>query len=186
MSELSNPHDKFFKETFSRPEIARDFLSNYLPSAVVASLDLDSLQLQSDSFIDPDLQALYSDLLYQVETRDGRASYVYLFLEHKSSSDPLTPFQLLRYLVRIWERALHEKVKQLPPVLPLVVYHGRGQWRIATDFGELFNGPEALRPYWPTFRYEVQDLGTYSKLVESEEWGVMSDSPLSTNHSPLS
>jgi hypothetical protein len=30
MSELRNPHDRFFRETFSRPEIARDFLQNYL------------------------------------------------------------------------------------------------------------------------------------------------------------
>jgi hypothetical protein len=27
MSDLGNPHDKFFKEAFSRPEVARDFLA---------------------------------------------------------------------------------------------------------------------------------------------------------------
>jgi len=118
--------------------------------------------LESDSFIDQDLQALYSDLLYQVETRTGQPSYIYLLLEHKSSPDPLTPFQLLRYLVRIWERTLRWKVKQFPPVVPLVVYHGRSRWHVATDFGELFNGPEPLRLYWPAFHYEIQDLGTYS------------------------
>lgn len=162
MNELTNPHDRFFKESFSRPEVARDFLSNYLPPAVVSNLDLNTLNLQSDSFIDPDLQAQYSDLLYQVETADGQPGFVYLLLEHKSNPDPLTPFQLLRYLVRIWERALRDKVKQLPPIIPLVIYHGRRRWRVATDFGELFKGAEALRPYWPTFRYEVQDLGVYS------------------------
>ena len=39
MSDLSNPHDRFFKETFSRIEVARDLLANYLPPEVVAILD---------------------------------------------------------------------------------------------------------------------------------------------------
>ena len=31
MREISNPHDSFFRETFSRIEIATDFLTAYLP-----------------------------------------------------------------------------------------------------------------------------------------------------------
>jgi predicted transposase YdaD len=46
MSELQNPHDRFFRETFSRLEVARDFLTEYLPSEVVAVLNLDTLELQ--------------------------------------------------------------------------------------------------------------------------------------------
>jgi predicted transposase YdaD len=55
MSELRNPHDLFFRETFSRLEVARDFLENYLPAEVVAALDLGTLKLQKDSFIDNEL-----------------------------------------------------------------------------------------------------------------------------------
>lgn len=60
-----------------------------------------------------------------------------------------------------WERDEQDKKRRLAPIIPLVVYHGRRRWRVATDFGELFPGPEALRPYWPAFRYELQDLGRY-------------------------
>lgn len=51
VNELSNPHDSFFKEIFSRPEVARDFLQNYLPPAVVEQLDMASLELRKDSFV---------------------------------------------------------------------------------------------------------------------------------------
>src|SRR5690606_5162606 len=51
---------------------------------------------------------------------------------------------------------------ELQPVVPVVVYHGRARWQIATDFTELFTGPIALRPYWPSFRYELRDLSQYS------------------------
>ncbi|MCA9973793.1 MAG: Rpn family recombination-promoting nuclease/putative transposase [Anaerolineales bacterium] len=161
MSDLSNPHDRFFKETFTRLEVARDFFAHYLPTAVVDVLDLDTLALQSGSFIDNDLQEQFADLLYQVDSHTGDTAYLYLLLEHKSYPDPDTPFQLLRYLVRIWERDRHDN-KTRCPILPIVVYHGRERWRVATDHGALFPGPEALRPYWPTFSYELQDLSAVS------------------------
>ncbi|HUM71800.1 MAG TPA: Rpn family recombination-promoting nuclease/putative transposase, partial [Chloroflexota bacterium] len=68
MPDLTNPHDRFFKETFGRIEVARDFFAHYLPETVTAVLDLDTLELQSGNFIDPDLQeqwrtaANFSDL----------------------------------------------------------------------------------------------------------------------------
>jgi predicted transposase YdaD len=37
---LTNPHDRFFKELFSRQEVAQDFMSHYLPPELVALLDL--------------------------------------------------------------------------------------------------------------------------------------------------
>ena len=104
MSDISNPHDKFFKETFTRLEVARDFFANYLPEGVTTVLNLDTLALQSGSFIDPDLQEQFADLLYRVALHDDSEAYLYILLEHKSYPDLQTPFQLLRYLVRIWER----------------------------------------------------------------------------------
>ena len=162
MSELRNPHDLFFRETFSRPEVARDFMTEYLPAKVVAVLDLNSLELQKDSFIDPELREHFSDLLYRVQQRDGNEANVYLLLEHKSSPDVQVALQLLRDMVRHWERAQREKVKPLPPIIPVVVYHGQEKWQISENFMGLFQGPEALRPYWPDFSYELQDLGRYS------------------------
>lgn len=157
MSDLTNPHDKFFKETFSQIEVARDFFVNYLPETVTAVIDLDTLALQPDSFIDTDLQEQFADLLYSVDLVDGQGAYLYALLEHKSYPDPDTPFQLLRYLVRIWERDRRNK-EPLRPIIPIVVYHGHAKWNIATNFADLFNGSEALRPYWPAFHYEIQDL----------------------------
>lgn len=49
MAELTNPHDRFFKETFSRLDVARDFFAHYLPPPVAQSLNLDTLALQYKS-----------------------------------------------------------------------------------------------------------------------------------------
>ena len=36
MPEITNPHDRFFKEVFARKEVAADFLRNYLSADVLA------------------------------------------------------------------------------------------------------------------------------------------------------
>ena len=166
MSDIQNPHDKFFKETFARPEVARDFLIHRLPPEVLNNLDLTSLQLQKDSFVDPALQEHFTDLLYQVALTNQKTGYIYLLFEHKSYPDRWTAFQLLRYMVHIWEQWHRERPDEpLPPVIPLVIYQGRVKWPFADKFAALFTGPESLRRYWPDFAFELTDL---SEVDESE------------------
>ncbi|MCG8353704.1 MAG: Rpn family recombination-promoting nuclease/putative transposase [Chloroflexales bacterium] len=162
MSEINHPHDHFFRSAFARPEVAHDFLRFYLPPPVVALLDLTTLELRPDSYIDDDLREHCTDLLYQTRRHDGADAYVYLLFEHKSAPDSLVAFQLLRYMVRIWEQILREAPPpKLPPIIPLVIYHGRVRWNVAPDFDALLDGPADLHPYGPAFRYELYDLSQY-------------------------
>jgi hypothetical protein len=71
-----HPHDSFFKELFSRPEAAKDFVRHYLPPEVVAVLELRSLTIAKDSFIDETLAEHYSDLLYRVQLKVGKEAYI--------------------------------------------------------------------------------------------------------------
>lgn len=123
-TELRNPHDRFFKEVWSRKDVGRDFLRHYLPAEVVGLLDLRSLGLSKESFIDEQLREHYSDMLYQLKLKDGTPVQVYVLLEHKRTPERSAPFQLLRYGVKIGERALAEGIDpaSLPPVIPVLVY----------------------------------------------------------------
>jgi predicted transposase/invertase (TIGR01784 family) len=118
--------------------------------------------LSKDTFIDDDLQEHFSDLLYRVRLYDQRDAYVYILLEHKSYPDPLVAAQLLRYMVRIWNAAMRlPRTKSLPPIIPVVLYHGDSRWNIAPNFGALVAAAEELRLYIPEFRYELVDLSAY-------------------------
>jgi hypothetical protein len=69
-------------------------------------------------------------------------------------------FQLLKYMVRIWER---ERVKQgttttLPIVIPVLFYHGTRKWRMPLDFASYFLSEEELSAHIPTFRPVMIDL----------------------------
>ncbi|MFN5916751.1 MAG: Rpn family recombination-promoting nuclease/putative transposase, partial [Planctomycetota bacterium] len=128
----------------------------------VSALDLDSLELQKDSFVDEELRESYSDLLYSVQLADQDGTrgqgQVYLLLEHKSQSDPMTCFQLLRYIVRIWEQRLR-KGQSLCPVFPLVVYHGSEAWSAPASLEEFIGGPRRLFEYGVRLAYPVLDIG---------------------------
>ncbi|MGH9835071.1 MAG: Rpn family recombination-promoting nuclease/putative transposase [Blastocatellia bacterium] len=165
MTEISNPHDKFFKATFGRLDVAADFLAHYLPPEVAAALDLTTLELTKDSFVDAELQEHFSDLLYRGRMKRGGAAYVYLLFEHKSAPEELVAFQLLRYKARIWEPLARGKAKKLPPIIPLVIYHGQRPWRIPRNFGALIEWGEAeqaLRKYVDEFEHLLLDLSAFS------------------------
>jgi predicted transposase YdaD len=159
VTQIHNPHDKFFQTVFGRKEWAQTFLAHHLPEPIVRLVDLSTLDLQSGSFVDPTLREHFTDLLYKAQLNDGKPSFLYILFEHKSYPERFASFQLLRYLVRIWERELREeKPTRLTPIFPLLVYHGEQPWNIPTNFAALVDAPAEWRAYVPDFNYALQDL----------------------------
>lgn len=161
---IHNPHDRFFRESFGRIEIARNYLEEYLPADLRRLLDLSEMTRQDGSFIDETMQAHQTDIIYQVRLHNGQRAYVYFLFEHKSYPDPQVAFQLLRYLVRFWEQQLKES-QMLAPIIPLVIYHGERVWQTPIDFFSRLGAPEGLRPYQPDFHYHLSD---FSHLSDEE------------------
>lgn len=158
---LSNPHDRFFRQVLSRQDVAADFLRHYLPPEAAALVNLSSVEPMADTFIDETLQAHYSDLLFAVRLNDNRPAAVYMLFEHKSYPDVRVAFQLLRYMVRIWER-WPKASGGLQPIIPLVVYHGQPEWRTPINLAGMYDGPGDLLAYFPDFRYWLVDLSQFS------------------------
>jgi predicted transposase/invertase (TIGR01784 family) len=164
MTTTPTPHDCFFRENFVRPAIARDFLAQTLPPALLAELDLDGLIISPDTFVTEALRKIYSDLIYQIPYR-GSILSVYLLFEHKSQPEHWVLLQLLRYIVASGElyRDQNPKAKRLPPIYPLVLYHGQKQWRAPARFHDLIDPlPEALKPFVPQFGYALHDISARS------------------------
>ena len=162
---IRSPHDPFAIQQFGRVENARSFFQSYLPPAIVAAADWASLELLRSRLVDGELRSHYPDLLYQVNL-GGNPAWIYLLFEHKSSTDPLTAWQLLREAVHIWHdwlaghpgAAPHE----FPPIIPMVLYHGDRTWTPAREFIDLVHLPDDLKPELspciPNFHYVLVDL----------------------------
>ena len=132
---LNQPHDKYFKATFGKVSFASDFLQSYLPKDLLNIIDMDTLEPQKDSYLDEQLKEQFTDLLFKTNIND-KEGYVYFLFEHKSYKDRMVIFQVLKYMIRIWETKIredNEKRKEtessvnenmeIPIIIPLVVYH---------------------------------------------------------------
>lgn len=119
----ATPHDAIFKTFLNHPATARDFLQLHLPASLQKLCDLKTLQLESGSFIEDDLRAYYSDVLWSLKTREGDG-YIYTIIEHQSSADAHMAFRLMRYAMAAMQRHLDAGHKTLPLVIPMLFYHG--------------------------------------------------------------
>jgi len=119
---INNPHDKFFRESFGRKDIAKSFIKEYLPQDLCKSLELKSLEISKDSYVDKEMSEHFSDIVYKINIL-GKSSFIYLLFEHKSYDDKLVHFQLLRNMVKIWEMFIKQNSKtgKLPQIIPLLI-----------------------------------------------------------------
>ena len=163
MSSQSGPHDAVFRRVLGEPANAASQLRATLPDGLVEWLDLDRLTRVPGNFVDATLRWRHSDLLFTAPLA-GREAFVYVLVEHQSSADPLMPFRMLRYVVRIWDRYLteHPEATRLPAVIPLVVYHNRRPWTSPVQVLDLLDlDPDvtgAAQDYLPRFRFLLDDL----------------------------
>ncbi|GAB2516187.1 Rpn family recombination-promoting nuclease/putative transposase [Spirosoma aerophilum] len=155
-----NPHDRFFKETFSQPEILIDFLNVFAPEDVRQRLDYATLTREVDTFTDEQLAEHFADLVFSVQY-GGQVIRLVLLLEHKSYTEEHPHFQINRYLLNLWESQLKQK-QPLTPILPVIVYHGNRRWKRRTVPDYFSPIDQTLLAYLPTFEYLLIDLSTLS------------------------
>ena len=164
MEKTNNPHDKLFKEIWSDPEAAKQFFAKHAPENILKHIDLNTLQIRKDSFVDESLEEFFSDMLYSASFGNNQG-YLYLLLEHKSWFDKNTPRQILQYMDKIWEQHAKETKETfpLPIVIPMILYHGEDRWTIGTNFASMFGDkvPGELKPYLPDFKYMLMDLSDF-------------------------
>ncbi|MCP4405650.1 MAG: Rpn family recombination-promoting nuclease/putative transposase [bacterium] len=157
-----NPHDAFFKEVFTRREVAIDFFRRYLPADILEQIEPETLEYRKDSFVDRELQEYYSDLLFKIDLSDSSTAYLYILLEHKSYQDKGTACQLLRYIGNIWDMAKkNEEDTRYPVVIPVVLYHGESGWRYGTSLQAVVSYPDSFTRFLPDFEYVLCDASAY-------------------------
>lgn len=145
MKTTPTPHDALFKQFLTHPETARDFLDVHLPPALHQACDLNTLRLESSSFIEEDLRAYYSDVLYSLKAGQSDG-YIYALIEHQSSPDRHMGFRLMRYAIAAMQRHLDADNDKLPLVIPILFYHGQvTPYPYPMNWLQEFSEPELAR-----------------------------------------
>lgn len=104
-------------------------LKDFLPSNISNELDFTHINVDKKSYLSEEYKDQYSDLV--VETRfKGNSEdpvFVYFLMEHKSYIPTRPAFQLLRYMVEQWYDLEKKGIlgSKLPPIFPILIYHGK-------------------------------------------------------------
>ncbi|MBD3316263.1 MAG: hypothetical protein GF344_10785 [Chitinivibrionales bacterium] len=160
---IHHPHDSFVRYSLGRVDIVASLVRDYLPADLVGGIDLESLEITKESYVDQDLASHYSDIVYRLRIA-GQEALIYLLFEHKSYSDQFAPYQLFTGIAmntmrhRVNREKAKESVFPLPVTVPVLLYHGAGEWPWGNRFSSLFDPPPACGKYIPDFVYETIDV----------------------------
>ena len=167
MKEIKNPHNNFFVQFLSDKNAVIEFIKFAFPENLIRKINLDTVKLTKDSFIDEKLRSSYSDLLFECEI-SGKKGYIYILFEHKSHPEKYTQLQVLGYFLEIWRKDITNG-KEMRPIIPVVFYHGKEKWKVF-DLKEYFMEiDEDLVEYTPTFKYILNDMSAMEdeKIINS-------------------
>jgi len=159
--DVSDPHDRFFKEVFSIRENALDFIKGAFPDNFKDKILFETLKLDTTSYVDEKLHEYFSDIVYTCSIKDGKEMKISLLFEHKSYPVKYPHLQSLRYMLNIWEYNIKQNMEP-QIVVPMVVYHGKSKWQ-KKGMKDYFN----IHDNWffrfiPDFDYLLTDLSSYT------------------------
>lgn len=165
MANITNPHDKFFRTSFSRLDVVRSFIEEVLPKQYRDRINLDSLRLSSSSFIDEELSEHLADLVYHAEYA-GEPAKISLLFEHKSYQEDFPELQLLQYMNNAYkeerqQKKKDKKTKKSTVVIPIVIHHGISAWKKVSMRKQFGNPHEDLLKFLPEFDYLLFSLNDF-------------------------
>ena len=157
-------HDAAYKNLFSHPRMVEDLLRGFVAAGWSDALDLATLQKLPAEFVSDDLRQRRGDTLWRVRFRDGTWLYLVVLLEFQSTVDKYMAVRMLVYTGLLYQDLILRgglgPGRELPPVLPVVLYNGPTRWTAATDVARLIAPvSQTLEPYQPSQRYFLLDEG---------------------------
>ena len=160
---VDNIQDKFFWDIYGRPDNTVGFLKDFLPLTILNALDLTHIEVDKKSYLSEEYKDQYSDLVVRTRFKDESEEpvFVYFLMEHKSYIPKRPAFQLLRYMVEQWYELEKKGTlgNRLPPIFPILIYHGEKGWSPGVHFHDIVNIPhDDMRPYIPNFQYFLSDV----------------------------
>ncbi len=158
-------HDATFKRWFDHPQMVRDLLRGFAPADVAGSLDFDTLEQLSAQYVGDDMRQSRGDAAWRVRFRGREGDewlYLVVLLEFQSTIDPHMAVRVFAYVGQLFLKLLRDgewpRSRELPPVLPVVIYNGRSRWTAPRDVGETVAAVSAgLAPFQPRQRYLLLD-----------------------------
>jgi hypothetical protein len=180
---LHQAHDKLIKSTLQEVAAMRELLEKIvIPLLKGVKIDLDALTLDTTTYIRPNLQVFFSDIVYLTTIVDEatalkRAVKVAVLVEHKSDMPTQLAMRLqaLDYINAILKKNYDKETDTTIPAITVIFNQFDKDW-IPQSMGSLFPdlSPNVTR-FIPGFDLLVINLASLSEEVMAslDEFGIL-------------
>ncbi len=180
----STPSDALFKTIMEDVVAAREFLEHYLPNNLKELVDLSTVRIEKESFVEDNLKRALSDIIYCIKNKEGEDAYAYVLIEQQTKPDYLIAFRLWKYMLLLIDRYVKKngigntssassKLK-FPLVMPIVFYNGTKKYNAPLNLWDLFSNPELAKRLM-TSDYRLVDLQSMSddEIQQKAHFGMI-------------
>jgi predicted transposase/invertase (TIGR01784 family) len=140
------------------------FLQKFLPD-LVKNIDLDTLTLDTNSYVDENLDEFFTDIVWRVKLKDEYLNICFL-MEHKSYIDQKVREQIESYMRLMWDKQAQQAKEcgedfKRSPIVPIVFYHGEAHWELGRIPKGFEHFPIEFHRFIPQFEIIFLNLRDY-------------------------
>lgn len=153
-------YDEAFAEVFTNRKIIESLLRDFVNENWIDLIDFSTMEVEKSVFKGIRDNKRESDILLKF---NGKL-LIFILLEFQSKPDAML-LRLLEYLTRIY-RKQYKEMKQLHPVVPIVIYNGKALWKEKNSFSaSMVDLPDEIKKYLPDFKYILIDIASYDDAL---------------------
>jgi predicted transposase YdaD len=169
VEKIVGQHDLSYRRFFNHRRMVEDLLREIIGERWVERIDFDSGERVNASFVSDEHANRESDVIWRFRRQDGgQPVYVYILLEFQSRPDPSMPVRFMGYESLFYQTLLAGQPasawRNLPLIIPLLMYTGREPWNVSTDLGSMIGDLDpSAEIYRPQLRYRLIDEAAYPR-----------------------
>jgi len=74
-------HDALIKKVIENPIAAKEFLEEYMPESFKKVVNLETIKVEKESFVEKNLTRQLSDIVLSAVTKDNQQAFIYTLIE---------------------------------------------------------------------------------------------------------
>jgi hypothetical protein len=171
---IHNAADNSFKVIFSDHRLFADFLRDFIDIDVLKEVKPEDIEDMRERFIPLFQDQKDSDTVKKINLKGETPFFIIAILEHESQVNFRCCFKMLYYVTLVlseWEKEAERQKSgssflkdfKYPPVLPMILYDGKGPWTAERNFFNRTYLNTVFEKYIPKFEYELVNLNDYSE-----------------------
>jgi hypothetical protein len=170
-------HDGVYRHFFAHAALMRDLLRDFTPFRWLDEVPIECYQRVNGSFAHGNGEQRHSDLVWRVK-HDEDWLYFFVLLECQATPDKWMALRMQVYSGLLYQDLIASRqigaAGRLPPVIPIVLYHGDQPWRARCNVADLIEPlPDLVADWTPRHRYLLIDQRRLDPARLAECRGVL-------------